>query len=114
MIGEIFIFHITLRMKLVSILKSDKPEKKLKAVFENDGRTKTVYFGSSANMDYTRYYKRDGPEIANERKRLYRIRHKKDLETKDFTRPGYLSWFLLWSEPTLEEAIKKYKQRFNL
>ncbi len=30
----------------------------------------------------------------------FRARHKKDLETKDFKRAGYLSYFLLWGDST--------------
>ncbi len=45
----------------------------------------------------------------------FRARHKKDLETKDFKRAGYLSYFLLWGDSTsLKQNIEDYKKKFNL
>ena len=95
-------------MKVV-IKKSNKPGKKLQAIFTRDnGRTKTTHFGASGMDDYT--LTKD-----KERRRLYRQRHKKDLSTKDPTRAGYLSYYILWGESTSrQENIKKYKSRFNL
>jgi hypothetical protein len=45
----------------------------------------------------------------------YRARHKKDLDTKDFKRAGFLSYWLLWGESTtLNKNIEDYKKKFNL
>jgi hypothetical protein len=45
----------------------------------------------------------------------YRARHKKDLDTKDFKRAGFLSYWLLWGDhKTLNKNIEDYKQKFNL
>ena len=45
----------------------------------------------------------------------YRLRHKKDLETKDYKRAGLLSYYILWGDKTnLTDAVKAYKQKFNL
>ena len=45
----------------------------------------------------------------------YRARHKKDLDTKDFKRPGFLSYYLLWGDSTsLKQNIENYKKKFNL
>lgn len=95
-------------MKMV-IKKSDKPGKKLMAVFTKDnGRTKTTHFGAAGMDDYT--ITKD-----KERRRLYRQRHKKDLKTNDPTRAGHLSYFILWGDSTSrQENIKNYKKRFNL
>ena len=38
----------------------------------------------------------------------FRARHKKDLETKDFKRAGYLSYFLLWGDST---SLKQQHRR---
>lgn len=91
------------------IKKSTKPGKKLQAVFTRDnGRTKTTHFGAAGMDDYT--ITKD-----KERRRLYRERHKKDLTTKDPTRAGFLSYYILWGDSTSRtENIKKYKRRFNL
>ena len=47
------------------------------------------------------------------RKRLYELRHKKDLDTKDPRRAGYLSMFILWNKPTIEESLKDFNRRFS-
>ena len=93
----------------MTIKPSTKPNKKLMAVFTKDnGRTKTTHFGAKGMDDYT--ITKD-----KERRRLYRERHKKDLTTKDPTRAGFLSYYILWGDSTSRaENIKNYKKRFNL
>jgi len=50
-----------------------------------------------------------------EKRKNFRARHKRDLETKDFKRAGYLSYFLLWGDsPSLIKNIEDYKKKFNL
>ncbi len=45
----------------------------------------------------------------------FRARHKRDLDTKDFKRAGYLSYHLLWGEHTsLKKNIEDYRRKFNL
>jgi hypothetical protein len=93
----------------VVIRKSSNPAKKLDAVFSNTsgGRTKTVSFGSANMDDYT--IKKD-----REQRTRYRSRHKKDLQTGDPTRGGYLSWYILWGASTSRrENIASYKKRFG-
>jgi len=91
------------------IKKSDKPGKKLMAVFTKDnGRTKKTYFGQAGAPDYT---------ITKDKKQRtrYRTRHKKDLSTGDYTRAGYLSYYVLWGSSTSrKDNIAAYKKRFNL
>ena len=96
-------------MKLLSVKKSTKPDKKLMAVFQTDsGRTKTVHFGAAGMDDYT--LSKD-----KEQRKRYRERHKKDLDTNDPSRAGYLSYYILWGDSTSrKENIKDYKKRFNL
>ena len=96
-------------MKLLKVVKSDKPEKKLQAVFLTDtGRTKTTHFGNAGSNDYTL----TGDKEARDR---YRTRHKKDLQTGDPTRAGFLSWFILWGDSTSKDTnIRTFKSKFNL
>ena len=96
-------------MKLVNIIKSPKPGKKLRAIFKNDnGREKHTDFGASGMEDYLHTGDKDQRE-------RYRARHKKDLETGDPTRAGHLAMFLLWGDSTsLQTNIAAYKRRFNL
>jgi len=91
------------------VKRSDKPNKKYMAVFTQDnGRTKTTHFGQRGAKDYL--LTKD-----KERRARYRQRHKKDLKTKDPTRAGFLSYYLLWGDSTsLRTNIESYKRRFNL
>ena len=94
----------------VTISNSTNPKKKLMAIFTNDDgkKVKTTHFGQANADDYT--ITKD-----KEQRTRYRNRHKKDLETNDYKKAGYLSWFILWGDSTsLQESIKSYKKRFNL
>ncbi len=94
-------------LKLIEIVQSEKPDKKWKAVFEENGRRRTTHFGARGMDDFT--ISKDA-----EQARRYRARHEKDLRTNDPTRAGYLSYYILWSSPNFAENIKKYKKMFNL
>lgn len=93
-------------MKSVRIVKSSKSDKKYMAMFNIDGKKKIVHFGQAGADDYT--ITKD-----EEQKKRYRTRHKKDLETNDPMRAGYLSYYILWNKPTITESIADYKKRFN-
>lgn len=100
-------------VKLQSITESDKPDKKLKATFLQDtGRTKVVHFGAKQNGkpmdDYTITHDK-------EQRDRYRTRHKKDLETGDPTKAGFLSYYVLWGDSTSRATnIAAYRKKFNL
>jgi beta-lactamase class A len=94
----------------VDIKKSPKKDKKLRAIFKDrDGKVvKQTDFGAKGMSDYTIHKDK-------ERRSRYRKRHKKDLDTKDFKRAGYLSYYILWGDSSnLQTAIKDYKKRFGL
>ncbi len=95
-------------MKMV-IKKSNKSGKDNMAIFTRDnGRTKTTHFGDANLAHYT-------SGATKEQRTRYRKRHKKDLNTNDPTRAGYLSYYILWGESkSIRENIKSYKKRFNL
>jgi hypothetical protein len=59
------------------------------AEFKDGTHTK---FGATGYEDYTM-----APHD-RERRERYRTRHKKDLETNDPKRAGYLSYYLLWGD----------------
>jgi len=101
-------------MKLISITKSPRTGKKWRATFEHDGHGtgagKTRFhtdFGASGYDDFT-------TGATPERAKLYRQRHMKDLDTRNPTKAGYLSFYVLWSGPNFEENIRKYKNKFHL
>jgi len=93
----------------VKVVKSSKPDKKYMAVFENEnGRTKTTHFGSAGMDDYT--LKHD-----KEQRERYRTRHKKDLESGDPTRAGFLSYYILWGDSTsFDQNLASYRRKFGL
>ena len=94
-------------MKLVSVTKSPKPEKKWRATFESDsGSVKHTDFGAAGMDDFT--ITKD-----KEQRERYRDRHEKDLETNDPTRAGFLSYHLLWGQhPSLRKNLEEYRRRF--
>lgn len=93
-------------MKFLGIEKSPKPEKKYRATFESDsGREKHTDFGARGMDDYTLT---KNPEQAER----YRARHKKDLQTGDPTKAGYLAYYVLWSHPSLRAGLEEYKRKF--
>jgi hypothetical protein len=103
-------------MKLEKVIPSDRKGKKWTAIFcmckgESccaEGDKKKIYFGAAGYDDYT--ITKD-----KEQRERYRKRHQKDLRTNDPTKPGYLSYYLLWGDTTsLQQNIKDYKKKFNL
>ena len=87
------------------VSESNNKNKKLKVVIYKDAvKIKTFHVGNSLYYDYISYYKNDGASVANERRRLYLLRHHKE-DWRDFMKAGFWAKNLLWSEKTLEEAI---------
>jgi len=92
-------------VRLVRVVESPRTGKKYRAIFDDDTHTD---FGAAGMDDYT--VTKD-----KEQRERYRSRHRKDLETNDPTRAGYLSWYLLWGDSTsLRANIADYKRRFNM
>lgn len=77
--------------------------KKWRAYFNDGSHTD---FGSKGMDDFTITH-----DIAQRER--YRKRHRKDLETKDPKRAGYLAYYLLWNLPTLSQSLVDYKARFG-
>jgi hypothetical protein len=96
-------------MVSVKISKSDKSGKKLKAVFTRDnGRTKTVHFGSAGMSDYTIHKDKD-------RRQRYLDRHRKRENWNDYMSAGSLSRWILWGDSSnLASNIRAYKNKFKL
>ncbi len=96
-------------MKLLSITASEKPEKKLKAVFEtNSGRTKTIHFGAKGMDDYT--ITKD-----KEQRDRYLQRHRANEQWSKPDSAGALSRWVLWGDSTSRATnIASFKRKFNL
>jgi hypothetical protein len=95
-------------MKLVSVSHVSDGKHKYEAKFLDDGKEIKTKFGASGMDDYTITHD-------EEQRSRYRKRHSKDLETKDVTRAGYLSYYILWGDSTsITENIREFKKKFNL
>ena len=94
---------------LVSVVPDTDGMHKYVATFKKEGgRVKRTHFGLAGAPDYTL----TGDK---ERRRLYRERHRKDLETGDPTRAGYLSYHILWGQSTSVRAnIAAYRKMYSL
>ena len=97
----------TLRLKTVR--KSHKSEKKWDAVFDKNGREKVVSFGAAGMSDYTKHKDKT-------RRARYLQRHKGMGENwNQPDTPGALSKWILWGPSTsFRQSVKAYKKRFRL
>jgi len=95
--------------KLISVRRANDGKHKYVAEFLMEtGRRRRSYFGAEGMDDYTITHDK-------EQRARYRERHGGDLKTNDPTRPGYLSYHLLWGDSTsLRRNIAAYRNRFNL
>jgi hypothetical protein len=96
-------------MRLKTIRRSHKKEKKWDAVFETDkGNEKVVPFGQKGYSDFTKH--KD-----TTRRARYLKRHSGMGEhwNKPDT-PGALSRWILWNKPSLKASVKDFKKRFHL
>ena len=90
-------------VKIIKIEPANDGKKKWIATFNNGKKTKFGQFGAD---DYTL----TGDKEARER---YRARHRKDLDTADPTRAGYLSFYILWGDSTsINQNVKDFNKRF--
>jgi len=107
-------------MKLISIIPSNRKDKKYKALFELDKeRSVTTHFGASGYRDFTlmsdpksKFYIKNSGEREKVRQ-AYLKRHAKEDWMKPLT-AGSLSRFILWEKTTIPAAIKNYKRKFSL
>ena len=89
-------------MVSIVIQPSNKKDKKYEAVIDNK---KTVAFGATGYSDFTKHKDED-------RKKNYIARHKPNQDWKDHTTAGFYSRWLLWSKPTLREAVAHVNKKF--
>ena len=100
------------KLCLIRIVKSPKPEKKLRASFCKQGKIKHVDFGAKGMQNYGGVGKER--HLDKERKKRYITRHKSRENWNDPTTPGALSRWILWNEDTQQKSIRSYKKKFNL
>jgi hypothetical protein len=97
------------KLRLKTVRKSHKKEKKWDAVFEKEnGKEKVVRFGAAGMSDFTKH--KD-----TRRKSLYLKRHSgmgEDWNQPDT--PGALSRWILWNKPSFKASLSDFKKRFDL
>lgn len=94
------------KLRLIKIVKSTKHDKKLMAVFEKNGREKTVHFGSAGMSDFHLHKN-------SARKQRYLDRHRKNENWNNPASAGCLSRYILWNKTSLRASIADYKRRFH-
>jgi hypothetical protein len=95
-------------MKLINIVPANNSHKFTATFLQDNGRKKTTHFGAKGYDDYTITKDKDQRD-------RYRRRHAKDLATKDPTKAGFLSYYILWGDSTsFSENVRSYKSKFNL
>jgi len=88
-------YHITnytknkAKLLNVTVKNSSNPKKKIDVFKDNK---KIASIGAIGYNDYPTYILKNGLKYANERRKLYRIRHKNDLNSGN----GFYSNKLLW------------------
>lgn len=96
------------KLRLKTIRKSHKKEKKWDAVFETDGKEKIVPFGQKGYSDYTKHKDKT-------RKARYLKRHSGMGEHwNQPDTPGALSRWVLWNKPSFKASLSDFKKRFHL
>ena len=88
----------------VKFFKSEKPDKRMKVVFDDK---KTVHFGSKTGSTFIDH---KDPK----KKKAWEARHKVRENWNDPMTAGALSKHILWNKTSLEASIKDYKKRFSM
>lgn len=98
-----------MKLRLKTIRKSHKKEKKWDAVFvKPNGNEKVVPFGQKGYSDYTKHKDKT-------RKQRYINRHKGMGENwRKPDTPGALSYWVLWNKPSFKASVSDFKKRFDL
>jgi len=87
--------HTRTRAKQLKVIVRPSLKKTKKIDVYNNKGYFLVSIGSYGSMDFAYYLKYYGKEVAEERKRLYKIRHKKDRLVKGTA--GYYAYQILWT-----------------
>lgn len=98
-----------MKLRLKTIRKSHRKEKKFDAVFlKSDGKEKIVPFGARGMSDYTKHKDKT-------RKQRYLKRHSGMGEHwNQPDTPGALSKWILWNKPSFQDSKRDFIRRFDL
>jgi hypothetical protein len=95
-------------LRLKTIKKSHRPEKKFDAVFLRDGREKTISFGAAGMSDFTKH-----KNVTRKARYLKRHTGKGEKWSQPDT-AGALSRWILWNKPSFRASVADFKKRFRL
>jgi hypothetical protein len=104
------------KMDLVKVVKSDKKEKRLKAIFKDEkGKEKAVHFGAKGGSTYIDHKDK-------EKRAAYVKRHSENPLEKKFLnkrayadKPANLAKDILWGPSTsLSRNIQEYKKKYKV
>ena len=100
-------------MPINVVIKESNKNKRFMAIFRDHKGGKVIkitHFGQR-NPKKGTYIDHGDKKLRS----AYRARHKKDLDTKDYKRAGFLSYFLLWGDhKTLNKNLSDFKDKYNL
>ena len=98
-------------INLTVVEAEPKTNKRYTAIFRIHKGGKIIKITNFGQIGGTTYI----DEGNKDKRKNYIARHKKDLDTNDYKRAGYLSMFLLWGkDKTLKQNLINYKKKFNL
>lgn len=95
-------------LRLKTVKKSHRPEKKFDAVFIRDGREKTISFGAAGMSDFTKH--------KNVTRRARYLKRHSGMGEK-WSQPdtaGALSRWILWNKPTFKASLADFRRRFKV
>jgi hypothetical protein len=101
-------------MKLLHLEPSENRTKKWTVILEDKQKKQhKVSFGAEGYNDFTLFEDR---VKAEERKKLYLMRHKdkEDWTKEGILTPGFWSRWVLWNKPTVQESLNDVKKKFKL
>ena len=97
----------------IILTKSKRKNKKWQAVLfnKNGKRKKTIHFGDNRYLDYTQHKNKSRMERYVAR---HRTREQKFWNRNNVMTPAFMSRFITWSKPSLDDAIRYTNNRFNI
>ena len=102
-INNVMIFTSVLLYMNIIISKSNRKDKKLMAIIDNN---KTIHFGASGYADFTTH--KD-----EERKRKYISRHKKNENWSDPRTAGFYARNIFWNKSSIQASVKDTNTKFK-
>jgi len=111
-----------MKIKLKKVQKANNKKNKFTAIFEVDGKEKKINFGAVGYRDFTlmntktsEFYEPDKKkrDIIKDR---YQKRHKRNLSTAQNPQglgAAALSYYILWTVPTVKGGIREYLKIFE-